>query len=118
MEDLGVHQITTFGLAKRKEEIYPAGASHSILLPLDSPALFLLQRVRDEAHRFAITFHRDTRAKDRLASPLDAVPGLGPTRKRALIKRFRSLSGVRQASVEELREVVPERVARAIKEQL
>jgi excinuclease ABC subunit C len=118
MEELGVHQITTFGLAKRKEEMYPAGASHSILLPLDSPALFLLQRVRDEAHRFAITFHRDTRAKDRLASPLDAVPGLGPTRKRALIKRFRSLSGVRQASVEELREVVPERVARAIKEQL
>jgi excinuclease ABC subunit C len=118
MEELGVHQITTFGLAKRKEEMYPAGSSRSIMLPLDSPALFLLQRVRDEAHRFAITFHRNTRARERLASPLDAVPGLGPTRKRALIKRFRSLSGIREASVEDLREVVPERVAQAIKEQL
>ncbi|HEY8740325.1 MAG TPA: excinuclease ABC subunit UvrC [Candidatus Dormibacteraeota bacterium] len=118
MEELGVHQITTFGLAKRKEELHPAGSSRSLMLPLDSPGLFLLQRVRDEAHRFAITFHRNTRAKDRLASPLDAVPGLGPTRKRRLIKRFRSLSGVREATVEELREVVPERVALAIKEQL
>ncbi|MFN2462926.1 MAG: excinuclease ABC subunit UvrC [Candidatus Dormibacteria bacterium] len=116
MEELGVHQLTTFGLAKRKEEMYPAGSSRSIMLPLDSPALFLLQRVRDEAHRFAITFHRGTRDKQRLASPLDAVPGLGPTRKRRLIKRFRSLAGVREASEEELREVVPERVARAIKE--
>jgi excinuclease ABC subunit C len=118
MEELGVHQITTFGLAKRKEELYPAGGRHSVMLPLDSPALFLLQRVRDEAHRFAISFHRRTRAKERLASPLDAVPGLGPTRKRRLIKRFRSLAGIREASVDELREVVPERVARAIHEQL
>ena len=66
MEDLGVHQITTFGLAKRKEELYPAGSSRSIMLPLDSPAMFLLQRVRDEAHRFAVTFHRKTRDRDRL----------------------------------------------------
>jgi excinuclease ABC subunit C len=118
MEELGVHQITTFGLAKRKEELYPAGSSRSIMLPLDSPGLFLLQRVRDEAHRFAITFHRNTRARDRLSSPLDAVPGVGSTRKRQLIKRFRSLTGIREASVEELREVVPEKVAVAIKEQV
>jgi excinuclease ABC subunit C len=118
MEALGVHQITTFGLAKRKEEMYPAASSTSIMLPLDSPALFLLQRVRDEAHRFAVTFHRGTRAKQRLASPLDAVPGLGPARKRRLIKQFRSLAGVREASLEELREVVPGRVAAALKEQL
>ena len=78
MEELGVHQITTFGLAKRKEEMYPAASSTSIMLPLDSPALFLLQRIRDEAHRFAITFHRGTRSKERLSSPLDVVPGLGP----------------------------------------
>ncbi|MDQ6748505.1 MAG: excinuclease ABC subunit UvrC [Candidatus Dormibacteraeota bacterium] len=118
MEELGVHQVATFGLAKRKEELYPAGSTRSIMLPLDSPGLFLLQRIRDEAHRFAITFHRNTRARDRLASPLDAVPGVGSTRKRQLIKRFRSLAGVREATVEELREIVPERVARAIKEQV
>ncbi|MFN2465123.1 MAG: excinuclease ABC subunit UvrC [Candidatus Dormibacteria bacterium] len=118
MEQLGVHQIATFGLAKRKEELYPAGSSRSIMLPLDSPGLFLLQRIRDEAHRFAITFHRNTRGKDRLASPLDAVPGIGSTRKRRLIKRFRSLAGVREATIDELREIVPEPVARAIKEQV
>jgi excinuclease ABC subunit C len=116
MEELGVHQITTFGLAKRKEELYPAASSRSIMLPLDSPGLFLLQRVRDEAHRFAITFHRDTRSKERLASPLDVVPGLGPVRKRQLIKRFRSIAGVREATLAELVELVPEPVARSIKE--
>jgi excinuclease ABC subunit C len=74
--------------------------------------------VRDEAHRFAISFHRRARAKERLASPLDAVPGLGPKRKRRLIKRFRSLAGVREASLAELATVVPEAVARGIKEQV
>jgi excinuclease ABC subunit C len=118
MEQLGVHQIATFGLAKRKEELIPTGSSSSLLLPLDSPALFLLQRIRDEAHRFAISFHRRTRAKQRLESPLDSVPGLGPKRKRALIKRFRSLAGVRDATVAELSETVPPKVAEAIKEQL
>lgn len=117
MEQLGVHQITTFGLAKQKEELIPSGGP-TVLLPLGSPALFLVQRVRDEAHRFAISFHRRTRAKERLASPLDAVPGLGPRRKRQLIKRFRSLAGVREASLAELATVVPEAVARGIKEQL
>jgi excinuclease ABC subunit C len=118
MEELGVHQIATFGLAKRKEELIPTGSSHSLLLPLDSTALFLLQRVRDEAHRFAISFHRRTRARQRLASPLDAVPGLGPKRKRALIKRFRSLAGIRDATLAELSETVPATVAEAIKEQV
>jgi excinuclease ABC subunit C len=118
MEDLGVHQIATFGLAKRKEELVPTSSAASILLPLDSPALFLLQRIRDEAHRFAISFHRRTRAKQRLASPLDAVAGLGPRRKRQLIKRFRSLAGIREATLAQLTEVVPARVAEAIKEQV
>ena len=117
MQQLGVHQITTFGLAKQKEELIPSGGP-TVRLPLGSPALFLVQRVRDEAHRFAISFHRRTRAKERLASPLDAVPGLGPRRKRQLIKRFRSLAGVREASLAELATVVPEAVARGIKEQL
>jgi excinuclease ABC subunit C len=118
MEELGVHQIATFGLAKQKEELIPTGGGPSLMLPLGSPALFLVQRVRDEAHRFAISFHRRTRGKERLASPLDAVPGLGPTRKRRLIRRFRSLGGIRDASLEELAEVVPEKVAAAIKDQL
>ena len=69
-------------------------------------------------HRFAISFHRRTRDRERLASPLDSVPGLGPKRKRQLIKRFRSLAGVREASLDELATVVPEAVARGIKEQL
>ena len=117
MEQLGVHQIATFGLAKQKEELIPTGGA-SILLPLGSPALFLVQRVRDEAHRFAISFHRRTRARERLASPLETVPGLGPKRRRQLIKRFKSLAGVREASVVELSTIVPEAVARAIKEQV
>jgi len=118
MEEVELHQIATFGLAKRKEELYQVGTSRPLLLPLDSPALFLLQRIRDEAHRFAISFHRRTRTRDRLASPLDAVTGLGPKRKRQLIKRFRSLAGIREASVAELQEVVPEKVALSIKEQV
>jgi excinuclease ABC subunit C len=118
MEQLGLHQIATFGLAKRKEELFQMGTSRPVLLPVDSPALFLLERLRDEAHRFAISFHRRVRAKDRLSSPLDGVPGLGPKRRRQLIKRFRSLAGVRDASVAELSEVVPARVAAAIKEQI
>jgi excinuclease ABC subunit C len=116
MEQLGVHQIATFGLAKRKEELIRTSSSRSLLLPLDSPALFLLQRVRDEAHRFAISFHRRTRTRQRLSSPLDSVPGLGPKRKRQLIRRFQSLAGIRDASLAELTEIVPARVAEAIKE--
>ncbi|MHB8509705.1 MAG: excinuclease ABC subunit UvrC [Candidatus Dormibacteria bacterium] len=118
MEELGVHQLATFGLAKQKEELYRPGSSRSIMLPLDSQALFLLQRIRDEAHRFAITFHRDTRQKRALESPLNAVPGLGPVRRKALIKRFRSLEGIRAATIEDLGQVVPAGVAEAIKEHL
>ncbi len=117
MEQLGVHQIATFGLAKQKEELIPTGGA-TILLPLGSPALFLVQRVRDEAHRFAISFHRRTRARERLASPLDSVTGVGPKRRRQLIRRFKSLAGIREASLTELSTVVPEAVARAIKEQV
>jgi excinuclease ABC subunit C len=118
MQELGLHQIPTFGLAKRKEELYQEGSSRSLMLPLDSAALFLLQRIRDEAHRFAISFHRRSRAKSALASPLDAVHGLGPRRKRALIKRFRSVQGIKEASLQELVEVVPLKVAEGLKEQL
>jgi excinuclease ABC subunit C len=116
LEELELQQLPVFGLAKKKEELYQPGSSRSILLPLDSPALFLLQRIRDEAHRFGITFHRRTRARRALGSPLDGVAGLGPVRKRALMRRFRSIEGIRNASDDELLEVLPANVVLALKE--
>ncbi|HYI25916.1 MAG TPA: excinuclease ABC subunit UvrC [Thermomicrobiales bacterium] len=90
------------GLAKEQEEIFLPGRKDSILLPRDSQALFLVQRVRDEAHRFAVTFHRSRRSKASLHSRLDDIPGVGPVKKKALVKAFGSVKGVRNASVEEL----------------
>jgi excinuclease ABC subunit C len=118
MEELGLHQLATFGLAKRREELYQPGSARSLMLPLDSPALFLLQRVRDEAHRFGVTFHRETRARRALTSPLDGIAGLGPVRKRALMRRFRSVEGIRSATDDELLDVVPAAVVAAIRENL
>jgi len=93
------------GLAKEQEEIFLPGRAESIMLPRDSQALFLVQRVRDEAHRFAVTFHRSRRSKVALHSRLDDVPGVGPTRKKALIRAFGSVRGVKNASLEELADV-------------
>nr|MBA2248415.1 excinuclease ABC subunit UvrC [Chloroflexia bacterium] len=90
------------GLAKEQEEIFLPGRSDSIMLPRDSQALFLVQRVRDEAHRFAVTFHRSRRSKAAFHSRLDDVPGIGPTRKKALIRTFGSVRGVKNATVDEL----------------
>ena len=90
------------GLAKENEEIFLPGRPDSILLPRDSQALFLVQRVRDEAHRFAITFHRAKRSKAAFKSGLDDVPGIGPKRKKALIRAFGSVKAIREASIEEL----------------
>ena len=112
----GLDAIPVFGLAKRNEELFRPGDPDPIVLPRDSPTLFLVQRVRDEAHRFAITRHRARRARSALRSRLDVVPGLGPVRKRALLRRFGSVDGVAQATVEELSEVVPRVVALRIKE--
>ncbi len=112
----GLDAIPVFGLAKRNEELFRPGDPDPIVLPRDSPTLFLVQRVRDEAHRFAITRHRAKRARSALRSRLDVVPGLGPVRKRALLRRFGSVDGVAQATVEELSEVVPQVVALRIKE--
>ncbi len=114
--EAGLAAIPVFGLAKRNEELYRPDLPEPIVLPRDSPTLFLVQRVRDEAHRFAITQHRARRAKSALRSRLDVVPGLGPVRKRALLRRFGSVEGIGQASVEELAEIVPEVVAQRIKE--
>jgi excinuclease ABC subunit C len=80
--------------------------------------LFLVQRVRDEAHRFAITAHRTQRAKVGLASQLDMIPGVGPARRRQLLKRFGSLDGIREASEDDLAQIVPRTVAQAVKASL
>ncbi|MEJ7838256.1 MAG: excinuclease ABC subunit UvrC [Thermomicrobiales bacterium] len=93
------------GLAKENEELYLPGRPDPILLPRDSQALFLVQRIRDEAHRFAITFHRAKRSKAAFHSRLDDVSGIGPAKKKALIKQFGSVTGIRNASLEELSSV-------------
>jgi excinuclease ABC subunit C len=113
-------QVPVCGLAKQQEEIFLPGRPDSILLPRQSQGLYLVQRVRDEAHRFAITAHRAKRAKVGIASQLDEIPGVGPSRRRALLKQFGSLDGIRVASVDELAQVsgIPRDVAIAIKEHL
>ena len=102
MRNLGVGHIPLAGLAKRFEELYVKDVSEPIVLPRTSQALYLVQRIRDEAHRFAITYHRKLRAKTGMRSALDAVPGVGPKRKKALLRKFGSLKAVREAGVEEI----------------
>ena len=99
---LGLHDLPVVGLAKREEEIFIPGQSESILLDRDSASLHLIQRIRDEAHRFAITFHRKLRGKRNLVSVLDHVEGIGPKRRQELWKAFKTLDAMKQASVEEL----------------
>lgn len=103
--------IPVIGLAKRMEEVYMPGLSEPIRIPRDSEALYVLQRARDEAHRFAVEYHRRLRGKRMVDSILDDVPGIGPGRKKRLIKRFGSLKRIRAATEEELAEVVPAGVA-------
>jgi excinuclease ABC subunit C len=112
--------IPTIGLAKRLEEVYLPGQPDPLRIPRGSEALFVLQHLRDEAHRFAITYHRTKRAKRALASPLDDVPGIGPTRKRALLRRFGSLTRLRQATEGEIRQTpgIGEEMARTIHDHL
>jgi len=102
MEAMGVAHIPTVGLAKQHEELYVPGRSEPIILPRDSQGLYLLQRIRDEAHRFAITYHRKLRDAKTTKSILDEIPGIGPRRRKALLERFGSLEAIRQATVEEL----------------
>jgi excinuclease ABC subunit C len=107
--------VPVVGLAKQHEELFVPSRPDSILLPAGSQGLFLIQRIRDEAHRFAITFHRERRGKAAVASQLDDVPGIGPARRKALLKHFGSLDAIRQASVEELA-AVPEMTLAAAKQ--
>ncbi len=105
LDELGIDDVPVCGLAKRLEEVWLPGQEDPVILPRTSEALFLLQRLRDEAHRFAITHHRSRRSKSMVESLLDDVPGLGEVRRKALISRFGSLKKIRAASVEEIAEV-------------
>lgn len=105
LSDLGVMDVHVAGIAKRLEELWLPDDDFPVILPRNSQALFLVQRIRDEAHRFAITFHRSKRGKAMVASALDAVPGLGPAKREALITHFGSLKKLKAASADELTQV-------------
>jgi excinuclease ABC subunit C len=113
-------QIPLAALAKQNEELFIPGRSSPILLPRHSQGLYLVQRVRDEAHRFAITSHRKQRTKTGLASQLDAIPGIGPARRKALLGHFGSLQNIRAATLEELAAIpgINEQIASTIKAHL
>ncbi len=100
--EAGVVDVPFVGLAKEREELFLPGARSPVVLPTTSPALHLVQRLRDEAHRFAITYHRDLRSKRAVRSALDELPGVGPVRKRALLRAFGSVRRIREASVDEV----------------
>ncbi len=102
---LGLNELNVIGLAKREEEIFVEGSSESIILAKDSAPLHLIQRIRDEAHRFAITYHKKLRGKRNLVSVLDHIEGIGPKRRKALWEQFTTLDEMKAASVEELAEV-------------
>ncbi|WP_413100573.1 excinuclease ABC subunit UvrC [Streptomyces sp. Inha503] len=105
LDELGVDDVAVCGLAKRLEEVWLPDEEDPVVLPRSSEGLYLLQRVRDEAHRFAITYQRSKRAKSLKAGPLDTVPGLGDSRKQALLKHFGSVKRLRAATVEQICEV-------------
>ena len=117
---LGLQDIQLASIAKREEEIFLPDAAEPVIMPRNSQALFLLQRVRDEAHRFAITFHRNLRGKYSVKSALDLVPGVGPKRRKMLIRTFGSVKGIREASEEQLAAApgMTAKVAQQIKEHL
>jgi excinuclease ABC subunit C len=114
LEALGLANLVAIGLAKKEELIYVRESMEPIALAIDSAGLLLLQRIRDEAHRFAVTFHRRARSMRDLQSELDAVAGIGPRRRRALLRRFGSVAGVRRATREELMSVVGPKIASVI----
>ena len=105
LADLGITDIAVCGLAKRLEEVWLPGEDSPVIMPRTSEGLYLLQRVRDEAHRFAITYHRAKRTAAQRASALDTLPGLGPARKAALLRHFGSVRRLKQATAEQVAEV-------------
>ncbi|MDA0256765.1 MAG: helix-hairpin-helix domain-containing protein [Chloroflexi bacterium] len=120
LRNYGLGAIPVCGLAKREEELYVADLAEPIRLPRTSEALYLVQRVRDEAHRFAITYHRSLRGRAQTRSALDGISGVGPKRKRALLQRFGSVRGVREATVEDIAATVgfTRRLAETVKRSL
>jgi excinuclease ABC subunit C len=120
LQELGIEGVNLISLAKQEEEVFVPHKPASLRLPKTSEALKLLQRIRDEAHRFGITYHRKLRAKKGLASQLDSIQGIGPRRRRALLTRFGSLEKIREASVDELMTVegMTRTAAQRLKEQL
>ncbi|GAA3657287.1 excinuclease ABC subunit UvrC [Nocardioides ginsengisoli] len=120
LDELGIDDIPVCGLAKRLEEVWVPGEEDPVILPRTSEGLYLLQRVRDEAHRFAITHHRNRRSKSMVESMLDGVPGLGEVRRKTLLRHFGSLRKLRAATVDEIAAVpgVGPRTAEAIKQAL
>ena len=119
LESAGYADIPTFSLAKEREEIFAPGRADPIVQEKNSPGMFLVQRIRDEAHRFAITHHRKVRSRKALTSPLDSVEGIGPARKRVLLRHFGSVQAIREAPVQDIVALgVPERLAKRLKETL
>ncbi len=114
LQQLGLANLIAVGIAKKEELLYTRDREEPIAFEKDDPALRLVQQIRDEAHRFAVTFHRKARAMRDLRSELDSVPGVGPRRRRALLVAFGSLAGVRRASREELTAVVGAKTADAV----
>jgi excinuclease ABC subunit C len=120
LEELGLEDIAVASLAKRFEEVYVPNRPEPVRIPRDSEALYLLQQVRDEAHRFAITYHRQLRGKSMTKSVLDEVPGLGPTRRARLLKEHGSVKRLRELTEEDLVAItwLPDKVAHAVYAQL
>ena len=121
VDDLGLEdEISVASLAKRFEEVFVPGQADPIRIPRQSEALYLLQRLRDEAHRFAIAYHRQLRGKRMTVSVLDGIPGLGPTRKKRLLKELGGMSSVKSAGLGTLLALpwLPDAVARAVHDKL
>jgi len=114
LRELGLERLIAVGIAKQEELLFTRDRVEGLALPHDSAALRLVQRIRDEAHRFAITFHRQRRASRDLRSSLDDVLGVGPRKRKQLLTTFGSVAGVRRASREELEAVVGAKTAEAV----
>jgi excinuclease ABC subunit C len=119
-QELGLESIPMASLAKENEEVFIPGDHQPVYMAKDSPALHILQRARDEAHRFAISYHRKLRHKEGIASVLDDIPGIGPKRKKALLRRFGSIEAIKEASPEELSQTkgITPALAKKVKEEL
>jgi excinuclease ABC subunit C len=114
LEQIGLANLVVVGIAKKEELLFTRNSAEPLALAEDDPALLLVERIRDEAHRFAVTFHRKARSMRDLRSELDQIPGVGPRRRRALLGAFGSLAGVRRATREELASIVGAKTAGAV----